>query len=280
MENISKDLLQLLSLYLEPIEIAKLSQAHIWLGFGNFLKQLFYKRLLSKIDNLFRRHFDSTKRIFKKLLPYDNRIKTHPTDGSYEDFVRAMISSDGLISGSFLLQMITGENFKDSDIDIYMTSTKPVIWKEEFQNTKIDELSDIEVVLWSSHDSDCVESNRYNNSKICRIREYDIREVPMENFQAFQTIHVSEVSSPQDFITKCFDFSFLKNWFWYDKNGNPRIEISDFKSILTRSCTFDRKTYFDNNWFPQQAIESYDEDDSHKNRIKKYESRGYQIHII
>ena len=198
MENISKDLLQLLSLYLEPIEIAKLSQAHIWLGFGGFFEQLFYKRLLSKIDNLFRKHFDSTKGTFKKLLPYDRRVKTHPTDGSYEDFVRAMISSDALISGSFLLQMITGEKFPDSDIDIYMTSTEPVIWREEFRSTGMDEISDIEVVLWSNHDSDCIESNHYNNSKIGRVREYDIHDdFPMEIFKLFMfaKYQVGKISS-------------------------------------------------------------------------------------
>lgn len=274
MNEIKKDVVYLIASKLDPLDIYKWAIAHKRIG--KILKPIFYSTLINKIDQKLRSHFEKTKGITKKsgVVPLETDEETvHPTIGSYDEFVQAMISSQGVISGSFILQMINGEIYKGSDIDIYTQQNR-----SSHSDLKWMNVNDLEVLLWTNHEDHWVSSGIYSDGKISLVREYSIsgrepdpgecrtprRVTSLSNFSKFQVITLN--ISPKEFIMENFDFSILKNLFWYDENG-PHIEVTDLKGIMTKIVHFDKESYLGK--VSKGLTEKLSE------RIKKYEERGF-----
>ena len=250
MELLTKDPVDLVTRHLDPIDIVRWSIADR--SKGRWLKPLFWKRLTEKIDGTLRAYFASVK-------PLEGRTK-FVCSGSYEDFVKAMIASEGVISGSFVLQMINGRQYEGSDIDIYSDQSECQAWTE--MNKRI-EANDIQVALWPLHEDDFV-GNRYDHSDIRLIREYTIVTNSTLNFVKFQTITLNR--PPREYIGEIFDFSVLRNLFWYDETG-PHVQIEDLKGILNNIIKFDQEDYFKRlpNANPKKVAK----------RVTKYKARGF-----
>jgi hypothetical protein len=274
MYALTRDYAELISRWLEPIDIYRWSLSHPRLR--DQLVKIFYVKLLQKIDNQFRQHFQASMEIARRTeVP-----ESHPTRGSYEDFVRAMISSKAIISGSFILQMINGEKYSLSDIDIYSSQTESTLWSDMEGSDQYYSYSDLQIVLWAQHRASRVERNtRYlNNSLISEISEYDLSRTdyvtPLEGLNCFQLITIKP--EPRTFVNACFDFIFLKNFFWYDEKG-PHIEITDIQSILTKRTAFDKKEYMNRICMIRGIEDGESVEVGIDKRIEKYKARGFSF---
>lgn len=250
MELLTRDPVDLITRHLDPIDIVRWSLADR--RKGRWLKPLFWKRLTEKIDGTLRAYFASVK-------PLEGRTK-FVCDGSYDDFVKAMIAAGGVISGSFILQMISGKHYEGSDIDIYSGVSSCELWLQ--MNSRI-EANDIQVALWPRHD-DKWAGNRYDHSEIILIREYTIEANPLLSFKKFQTITLGR--SPRTYIKEIFDFSVLRNLFWYDADG-PHVEVEDLPGIVNNVIKFDQDDYFKR--LPNANAKKV------AKRVEKYKARGF-----
>lgn len=234
MENITKDYLWLIARYLNPIDIYHWGS--VQLQWDGLFKTFFYKRLIEKIDKSFRFYFDKV--------------------ASYDEFVESMKASGAVISGSFILQMITGEMYPNSDIDIYVNHPgKP-------------DYNEMEKLLYTRHPTRYIGSV-YNDAAITCVREYQIKEIPFWKFKCFQVINIK--AHPREFIVCHFDFDIIKNGFWYDEDG-PHIAIYNLDSIAKKTITLNKEEYFRTTpWAMPKNTE---------NRLQKYQNRGFEIIIV
>lgn len=257
MQEITRDIVQLIAENLEPIDIVFWAIAHRRLG--SQLKHLFEKTLIQKIDNSFREYFRTTKGTV------NNRLH-HVTNGSYEDFVKAAIESEAIFSGSFLLQLINGIRYGQSDIDIYTKQRASTLWPSV---NSMAEVNDIEVVLWAQHTSSCISASIYGYENMIHVRDYAIPDYhgsPLIGFVNFQVITTN--SDPKEFVMRTFDFSILQNMFWFDKEG-PHIYVTDLVGILNNVIRFDRDEY-------EKRVEPNLRQQIAQ-RILKYRSRGFEF---
>lgn len=269
MEGITRDYVILICQHLEPIDIARWSLAQ-W-RLAPQLRELFYERLKQKIDNLFRQYFDVTEGTYSKkvedIFGTDSKsAPPHPTKGSYYDFVGAMMASRGVVSGSFILQMITGQKFEGTDIDIYSDMCSSLLWPTAYPYM---DCNDLEIVLWTDHDEN-YSANGYVGTNLMHIREYYIKEGPLKDFVKFQVITLRV--EPVKFIRTNFDLDILKNGFWYDDEGNPQIMVGNLPAILSGKCVFNKEKYYrDSYWAHPSKVEG---------RIEKYRERGFDIIVL
>jgi len=117
---------------------------------------------------------------YKKLFPYFKHTVMYDVDhwfrcyfgNKYQDFVEAMILDKAVISGSFILQIILGEKWSESDIDIFVPCSHRGDVKEivrgDLTYTHIekflyrDYVGDIDTVAWHFHSE---ELRIYNNMR-------------------------------------------------------------------------------------------------------------------
>lgn len=99
---LTKDTVLYITKYLEPQDIAVIFKA--WRIGWKYFVPLYENAIKRKIDSWFRDYFGPR----------------------YERFRTCMIEDRAVISGSFVLQNILGETWKNSDIDIYMGKAKRI----------------------------------------------------------------------------------------------------------------------------------------------------------
>lgn len=235
---ITGDYLYIIAKYLNPLDIINVSRA---LGKSRHdFQYLLRQSTMNKIDLWFRELY-----------------------GDNKDFVRSMIESQAVISGSFILQMILNETWK-TGIDIFFSIKMD---KKIFHHhsTPIEEFLLNDVYSRSrdhnlqenlDHDIDTYAKlfDFYNNGGIS-IGHYHTRS---EIFQAFG-IRVNR-NDLINLILNRTDFDICKNLFWYDENG-CNIYMDSPNQIINKNFT--GKTTMN----PRYTTKEY--------RKKKYEFRGF-----
>jgi len=239
--NLTKDIYQVLVEYMGLMDIANLSKANPRLG--KWLYPLFLKRLVYLIDYRIRKHFECYQRI--QLLNRENV-------GTYDNFVLAMIESKALIGGSCILQIIRGEYY-GTGINIYVSDSINANY--------------LGPILRCNH----LHANPYRweyktSRKIVDIDEYAIH-VPTgplaEHFHRFKIVTID--TDPEYYIRNYLDFNILKNWFYYDDNKKPHIEITALNDILNSRITIDKKKSEDYALYPMKKLE----------KLEKYKKLGF-----
>lgn len=283
MNGLTKDYIALIAKWLEPLDIMRWAIAQP--RFSLYLEQLFYRCVINKIDNWFQKYFDA------------NTTKTSP---KYADFVKSMIKTGSIISGSFILQMINCKYYGiESDIDIYIPFTSDQFeYIDDVGDDNIAEYSitDVENVLWLSHDSSHNSRiHEYVTSEIRGVREYYhglgqngivSPALPDQYFRGFQTVTIE--GDIRESIRTHFDFNILKNFFWYDDSG-AHIEITNLFGILHNTIDFDKKQYYEkmlsdltSTVTDSNQIKLIYEDKCKKieQRIQKYTNRGFNVRLL
>jgi len=186
---------------------------------------------------------------------------------NYDQFREAMIADKAIVTGSFILQMILGERWKDSDIDMFISIEDLYsIWNrsnctevEKFilnapttsKEEKIKKLSDTSLQYIDSFGP---------TGNIAQIRNYSVDGTKDSNFCKFQMIEVLKTQDIIKFIKETFDFDVCKNTFYYDEDG-MHLDILNINDILNRRIVF---RIYDN---LRSSIE----------RCKKYAARGFKF---
>jgi len=198
------------------------------------------------IDNWFRNFFDGLSQ----------NTNENGTIKDYDNFRNNMIGS--MISGSFILQLLLGEKWGDSDIDIFL--------KESHRN--VCKVSSIHRFLYALQ---CKYNGQYicEENKIKRLRSYTsssneihrILEYPIKN-EKFQCIGLNAKNeiSVLDHINS-FDFNFCKNVFYYDDTG-PHLVIPHLEDVI----------------FKRTKISSINLTKSSLQRYEKYLQRGFTFY--
>lgn len=213
------------------------------------MKDLFNLKFVCQV---FRRKFTDgylMKRI-KKII--ENRLKVI-FGSTYNEFVVAMFKSKAILSGSFVLQCIIGEQWDNSDIDIYVSSKQ-----SEYQSsnlplhkyllTQIETAKDKEL-SYGNYNSvyeriiDCV-----TNYKNCGPMKSKIQVVRIETSKKYSLID----------HTYNTGFDVCKNRLYYDKNGKIHLYLKNYKEAINKSSTFTIENV--NDFFY---------------RIEKYSKRGF-----
>jgi len=256
MDNLTRDYIGLIAKWLAPVDIARWSRA--FPKWKHVLKSIFFSRVKTSIDDHIRSHFEQMKTLPKKG-------GTHPADGTYKEFVTAMGVNRGAISGSFVLQMILGEQW-ESDIDIYVpTSDVPEIYGEHAKRNNFAPVNDVDIVLWAKHDDEHWECGRYVPDSLIRVRNFKSPGLKM-----MQVIAIEGYVYP--YIDR-FDFDVVKNAFWYDENGSPQVKVGFLSSIVKMAFVFDKTAYLERNLWMMRG-------NMIDGRIEKYRERGFTIEVI
>ena len=161
----------------------------------------------------------------------------------------------GIISGSCVLQSILGENWKESDIDIFI----PVIGNNITKTSCNNEKSEMDDFMFTNGKMVKYEAANVYYSNICGRIIVFCRTFQINN-HFVQTILVNvnnNINKMCNFILDNFDFDICKNVYWFNNNDN--IMIHKIKDILTKQTTFKIGSRFGSSIF----------------RCEKYMKRGF-----
>jgi len=273
------NLLSILGKYLTSRDAIAL--CHVFPTNKHRLYPLINKLVTNAIDTWFRNYFD---------FPRDTNYSEHPNIfNDYAEFKTRMVSSKGVISGSFVLQMILGEEWKDSDIDIFIPSDN-----EKFR-TNLDGLhlaernnyySSLEEFLFCdlvTMEGYCAHFRKYSSSKdgydnldqliedfggkkcIERINNFDIDIKRDLIYNKIQVIAINEKIKPVDFVKNTFDFEICQNVFQYIQRNTEieyELHIENLEEIINKRVGFK----------PSVSLKSS------VHRCKKYVERGFKFY--
>ena len=229
MQTLNKDHLQHLCQFLDTMDIIHLGRA-----FPTripTLKPLFYTKVATKIDQLFREHFGK----------------------HYNMFVSIMEQTGTCVSGSFVLQMILLNReytWDHSDIDFYTPNNGRPSWAKYIHESHNPYLfNDMENFFHYVHRWVGSFDGAYDNVDIDMVREYHTTHTTTQNtlscieqkFESFQVISLTNARNQGDvfnFIKNAFDFTMLMNIFYYDNRGHPNVMVNDLKSVLQKRIIF------------------------------------------
>jgi hypothetical protein len=234
------DCVDIVAKFLDPMDIINVCKAYHFNWKRPVLHKLFKDSVCRRIDDFFRSYFGER----------------------YQDFKKVMIKSETVISGSFILQMILGETWKDSDIDMYLLHEK----NKESQNAYGTWLTNLENFFYTDHNWDISVDRahaRYDGmfldakktTRMESIREYDSKRP--DSFRYFQVITLC-AESVRTMIEKHYDFRICKNGFYYDEEG-CHIWITAIRDIV------EKKTIFEAGWNHEYSMR----------RAEKYTKRGF-----
>lgn len=209
-----------------------------------------------------------------------------------QEIIEKMKLHDHVLSGSFLLQCLTGNFWETSDIDFYFyaKSKNSSDYMEKIQENEL-HIHDFSHWLLSQEFATCVDS--YNSLPIrCVAYEKDHLNIDLlqvkPEFSFRSTFHAKyhkffpnmiydketdmctfKFSSIWEYIQETSDFSFLTNM--YDGN---RLKVSNWTSIIEKSSTVEcfKGTYIRKGQYCAKSFLHRIND-----RIEKYELRGYQM---
>ena len=228
-----------------------IKKAGLFVGLENLtLNDYLYGNLKNKneIDSYI------TQLVTGKLLSKWTNIFSH---GQYLKFVRHMIHSQSVISGSCLLQAFYGKNY-DSDYDIFVNKSKCT-----------DLLNFIEAngkVVKNTNNNYCkMDNNDYQNMNNNYKNIYNglkkniIDDVCTFNVNSYkiQIIIIVDDISVQTFIENNFDINICKNMCWYD-SIIPTVKLYDIDKLILKQARFDKI-----------------KDSSRNHRSEKYIDRGF-----
>jgi len=214
------DCIEVILKFLDPMDIANLAKAKI-IKPKHLAK--FYNRFKStvatNIDNWFRKYFST----------------------GYDEFKDIMIRNGGIISGSFIIQMILNTNWEESDIDIFLPLA-------EFSR-EVTHFHEMETFLYKSYPIYQTEEEfnrphiRYIgvlDSKVKSVYEYETTQVTgIMNFKKLQVIGLN-VTTPQEIINnivKNSDIDICKNFFSYNADGTLQLNIAYPSKIINKTAT-------------------------------------------
>ena len=222
----------------------------------NFVKALNYSNIDDKIVK------ELGKRLIMKRLQQLKGIDANP-------FCKQLIQNECIIAGSFPLQCLLGENWQDSDIDLY-SKHQCKITPKDIRHQPHRRAQPIEIYLWSLYilqpSLNCMQT--YNKPLYVQVYDYDgmpfieyYREYPICN-KIIQTIIV-EREDLEEYVRDEFDLTFCQIIFngkevkfdqsWMDiaqKTGKV-IKINKMRDMVRFEKT--------------------------KKRIEKYKKRGFAI---
>lgn len=153
--------------------------------------------------------------------------------GLGDAFMEALISSNAIISGSFILQALLGEDWK-TDVDIFQKSD----YDPENTCRRSGKFSPIENYLWenSGKDDTKFEYDNYfqlENVGIDIVRTYSINNINIQVINIGEFINYDNIiHTLNNFIKNQFDFTFCMNT--YD---GLNLNIFDPQSIKNKTST-------------------------------------------
>lgn len=174
------------------------------------------------------------------------RLKAIVGASDYPFFKQSLAEAGGVLSGSFVLQCILGEEWPGSDIDIFV----PFVYGRTQTTPYGNATSAIDNWLYAHGarisrppinavtTKDAKYGDLFTGKRervIFFIREYLINGVK------FQMIYVNARSSEAvitDVIADGFDFSIIKNAFYVDSANQIHWHVNDWHGIETRTCRF------------------------------------------
>ena len=197
----------------------------------------------------------------------------------YEEFKYELENNQAIISGSFILQCILGEEWQGSDIDIYLPTKG--IYMDQYGFTNLENFFYHHLALiefWGkNYENNIIDGTRkYAFYKEKHLHEVNAGLNPNEIYQIYREKSIEYIEpnvSPiqiikleadfeeaMNFIRNDFDFDIIKNNY-YIKDGVEYLEIKNLKDILSRKTIFRLSQTFRHEW----------------NRKKKYEDRGFEF---
>lgn len=250
--------------FLDPMDIANM--CHVYPNQWRKLYYVFRDCVMNKIDSFFKDYFCD----------------------SYDEFVKEMIKNKAVISGSFILQIILGEKWNNSDIDFYIPIKGLTLEKTPFGNIK----SSLEEFLYFKAKHLCpnyqsgyetgprtdikfirdytkmtkeqldklesIDPNNYFFEKHIMDRKYDINALRL---QAILIDLDTDYDTVKKHIIYNFDLDICKNVFYYESDGRAKLNIFKAYQII------DKKTNFNFNHKVNDPIARY----------IKYKNRGFQF---
>lgn len=238
---ITGDCVEIIAKYLDPIDIINICKVY-----PKNYKRL-YNHLLESvgrnIDNYFRSFFGE----------------------KYEQFKQCMISDEGVVSGSFILQMILNENWQNSDVDIYTDFRKLTYFYGKLELFLYDNCVNKNVGT-DETDVEC-HIGRYicafvDRDTIRNVRDYRIKGKIFQVIELDSRILVRKnLTTISKFIDESFDFDICKNTFYYDKDGY-HVGIKNLKQIVEKRVGFKIGKDFGSSW----------------DRCIKYQTRGFKFY--
>jgi hypothetical protein len=202
------------------------------------------------------------------LTNLKNRVSELKID--FEEFAKIIIEYKILLSGSFLLQVVTNKIFKNYDIDLFLFSDRNLLLEEKI----CDLLVNYPSIIWCIQNIDSTKDSAYIKSSGAESIHYDffgiksVTTISLSNFGTgglvkIQLIYIDDMlfNTLSDCI-KAFDFDICMNY-W---NGTT-IFIGHVEAIEDNKATL----YANNT---SQILTQRQE-----SRIKKYAYRDYNIQI-
>lgn len=194
----------------------------------------------------------------------------------YDEFKKQLQDNQAIISGSFILQCILGEDWEDSDVDIYVpirNSQSKYTYLEDFLYRH---LAQIEYHC-REYNNNNIEGTRkyacynekYFNKVKCSVNpntlyrffsnSYNCIEPNTRHIQIIR-LNCTSIEEIKKFILNDFDFDIVKNSY-YIKDDIEYLTIYNLKDVLSKTTLFKvSQTYL-----PEL------------NRKKKYEHRGFKF---
>jgi hypothetical protein len=134
-----------------------------------------------------------------------------------QEFINQMVKSKGLMAGSFPLQCVLGESFKDSDIDIFITET------DEDKATRLKKgttsYTEFDSWLYTTYGAKS-RSHTYYIKNVLTSKKYQITPNVCIN-----VVKVNR-SDMKEFVKTTFDFSFCQTTFDGEKLDYPCPELT------------------------------------------------------
>lgn len=176
------------------------------------------------------------------IINIKTRLKNYVDD--YEEFQQFLMKTNAFISGSFIIQSILDQHYKDSDLDIYV----PFAYKRN----KIINFKNFTITK---------QSGSYRNEDASDIKIYHVTDYQCNN-KKMQLIYVKINSDRQsiiNYLTEYFDLDICKNF--YRLND---LYIHNLSQIVSQKLYFNIRN---TSWNPIKSIE----------RVNKYQNRGFEI---
>jgi hypothetical protein len=271
------DLIEVMARQSSPKDIITLAQ--LYPPRKKALQRIFREIIVTRIDDWFRNYFKENNK--------------------YQEFVEAMIKEEAIVSGSFIIQMILNEKWKDSDIDIF-TSTHDYCKVSQMTDLRWHQepFTLIENVIYSDMTEDYYQSlgaghyrhirneedlsdggqlcghgavMRYtipfgNKYRVQNLREYLLFKDREPVLKKFQIIRMQNGINLQEFINNAVDFDICKNSFQYIRapDGTIKMKLKSAKPMEI----LDRVTGFKVNSNSRASLA----------RCQKYMSRGFKFY--
>lgn len=217
-------------------------------------------------------HAKFCKGLFFKI---NNRLATIFGD-KLPDLKKVMAETGSVISGSFIMQCLLGENWK-SDIDFYVPYQNNVITigpMMTYEKSKLDDFM-YETMLYNGYGSAGYEN--FGNNKIKWVRDYAHKRESVYDMQCEKlevTIQIicvdidKSLDLMRDHVIKTFDFDICKCMFYNDQKD--KLYVYDLENM------FLRRTEFRVSSLNKEKIDGYNILSSVQ-RHKKYVKRGFQF---